>query len=427
MPAIIELNAADREKLIKLLKNLNLGFTFSGFAEAFTAMLDGAPVHLSDEQKRELPVLINNLNLGFAHLDAGRILAGLVDATTQKATAAGLSNEEVHQLTELLNHLNLTAKELDIGGMTAAAVTAIAATAGQPAKPKATIVAAPAMAAATGGDTVHLTDMFTLTGITPAQIDFAVNPTAAGSVNAAGDLILAANASGKVEVTATVKAAEAPKLDLTGSGSKFTITAVTAHTTPKPKATIVAAPDKATATGGDTIHLADMFTLTGITPAQIDFAVNPTAAGSVNAAGDLILADNASGKVEVTATVKAAEAPKLDLTGSGSKFTITAVTAHATPPKTFKVVDGDTTGFAANKVTIANGGGAKKLTVTDSADAPVPQVGVALVNQADSAKLAAAIAGKDLTLTPVAGQTGDVAIKVTAAGYTDLTITVTIS
>ncbi|EGK7902721.1 hypothetical protein Q6I89_004385 [Salmonella enterica] len=328
MPAIIELNAADREKLIKLLKNLNLGFTFSGFAEAFTAMLDGAPVHLSDEQKRELPVLINNLNLGFAHLDAGRILTGLVDATTQKATAAGLSNEEVHQLTELLNHLNLTAKELDIGGMTAAAVTSIAFTPVQPAKPKATIVAAPA---------------------------------------------------------------------------------------------------KAAATGGDTIHLADMFTLTGITPAQIDFAVNPTAAGSVNAAGDLTLAANASGKVEVTATVKAAEAPKLDLTGSGSKFTITAVTAHATPPKTFKVVDGDTTGFAANKVTIANGGGAKKLTVTDSADAPVPQVGVALVNQADSAKLAAAIAGKDLTLTPVAGQTGDVAIKVSAAGYTDLTITVTIS
>ncbi|EON2339027.1 hypothetical protein ACLLKL_001997 [Escherichia coli] len=122
MPAIVTLDAVERAKLIKLLNNLNLGFTFSGFGEAFVAMLDATPVHLTDEQKAELPTLINNLNLGFAHINAGELLVGLLDATTQQDTAKAMTASEVATLKDLLNRLNLGLHKQDVGGLVEAVV-----------------------------------------------------------------------------------------------------------------------------------------------------------------------------------------------------------------------------------------------------------------------------------------------------------------
>ncbi|HHA3594121.1 TPA: hypothetical protein ACODIZ_003648 [Salmonella enterica subsp. enterica serovar Newport] len=122
MPAIIELKEVERAQLIKLLNNLNLGFTFTGFGEAFVAMLDGAPVTLTHKQKAELPTLINNLNLGFAHLNAGALLVGLLDATTQRDAAKAMTNKQKAGLKDLLNRLNLGLHKHDVGGLVELAI-----------------------------------------------------------------------------------------------------------------------------------------------------------------------------------------------------------------------------------------------------------------------------------------------------------------
>lgn len=94
------------------------------------------------------------------------------------------------------------------------------------------------------------------------------------------------------------------------------------------------------ATGGGTVTFANLFTVANCGAGDFDYAVNPTSAGSVNTtSGLLTLTDNATGKVEVTATAKSATGP---VTGSPAKATITSVT----PKKTVagKTIDAATGG-----------------------------------------------------------------------------------
>lgn len=84
----------------------------------------------------------------------------------------------------------------------------------------------------------------------------------------------------------------------------------------------------ASATGGDTVTFANLFTVANCGAGDFDYAVNPTSAGSVNTtSGLLTLVDNATGKVEVTATAKSATGA---VTGSPAKATITAVAPKKT-------------------------------------------------------------------------------------------------
>ncbi|EAB4417301.1 hypothetical protein D7B12_17885 [Salmonella enterica] len=125
MAAIIELTNQERRKLIKLLNNLNLGFVFSGFGEAFVAMLDGAPVTFEDKKRHDLVHLINNLNLGFAQLKAGDLLVGLMDAATQKATAQAMTDQQTRTLKHLVTNLNMGFAHTAIGSYIQAAINGL--------------------------------------------------------------------------------------------------------------------------------------------------------------------------------------------------------------------------------------------------------------------------------------------------------------
>ncbi|EDY2030029.1 hypothetical protein GTB64_004471 [Salmonella enterica] len=107
MAAIVTLSQTQKDALVKLLNNLNLGFVYSGFGEAYVAMLDGAPVTFEAKKRAELVHLINNLNLGFAHINAGELLVGLMDSATQADTAKALTQKERDALVLLMDRLNL--------------------------------------------------------------------------------------------------------------------------------------------------------------------------------------------------------------------------------------------------------------------------------------------------------------------------------
>lgn len=181
-------------------------------------------------------------------------------------------------------------------------------------------IAGKAKAAATGGDVVPFTDLFTPTNCAATDFDFVVAPTTAGSVAAAtGALTLADDAAGKVEVTATAKSSAGT---ISGSPAKGTITLVTAK--PKPKS--ISGLTIASATGGDKIAFNLMFTAVNCAATDFDFAVDGTPAnGTVNATtGELTLIDTAAGKVTITATAKSSAGT---VSGSPASCVITAVTA----------------------------------------------------------------------------------------------------
>lgn len=108
-----------------------------------------------------------------------------------------------------------------------------------------------------------------------------------------------------------------------------------------PPTNLAAKPDLATAKGGSTLSFASMFDLSGLTPADLDFTVSPTAAGDIDlATGALALKPATKGQVTVKAVTKASAATTLpEVT-----FTITNViekaTITATAPK-FDVTDAD--------------------------------------------------------------------------------------
>ncbi|ENE5752104.1 hypothetical protein ABNO07_003582 [Salmonella enterica subsp. enterica serovar Bareilly] len=216
MPAIVDLSAVERAKIIKLLDNLNLGFVYSGFGKLFVDMLDGNSDHMEDDQKAELAHLINNLNLGFAHLNAGKLLVDLLDHGTQQAAAAAMTAEQAAKLKELLNNLNLGLDKADIGGLTAAAIASLAVNT-TPVKPKITAKTAPAFAV---GDTDKAWSEFfdirpadaavTIVSDKPAvaEVDLANKKIKAKT---AGTAVLTATSDDDASVTDTVSVTIGPK------------------------------------------------------------------------------------------------------------------------------------------------------------------------------------------------------------------------
>ncbi|MEG5932539.1 hypothetical protein UXN85_20955 [Enterobacter hormaechei] len=109
-----------------------------------------------------------------------------------------------------------------------------------------------------------------------------------------------------------------------------------------PPTNLAAQPDLATAKGGSTLSLHDMFDVSGVAPADLDFTVSPTAAGDIDlATGALALKPATKGKVTVKAKTKASATVTLPevtftITNVIEKATITAKTA----PK-FNLTDAD--------------------------------------------------------------------------------------
>ncbi|EIP9221085.1 hypothetical protein LT875_002532 [Salmonella enterica] len=194
----------------------------------------------------------------------------------------------------------------------------------------------------------------------------------------------------------------------------------TGTTTPpatKPTLTAKAAPTGLKA-GDAAIDAKALFT---VTPKGEAFTVKASNTnGTIDAAGKLT--PEKAGTVTLTATVDS------DKTVTAT-LDVTIAAAAAAPKKTFKVVDGTATGYAAKKVSLTAADGMKTLTVTDDKDAAVTGVVVALTTAADSSKLGVALNsdGKTIELTPVTGETGDVKFKITHADYTALEITATLA
>lgn len=309
MVALVTLPERSKGTLRHLLNNLNLGIAAADFGGKFVALLDGSAPTLSQRELAELRHLLNNLNLGTAKLRFGHLVADLFDPAKAMNAAAAVTEKHRNELAHILNDLNLGLAEVGFGDIFSQAVVAAAI----PTGPVKTIVAAADQAAATGGDVIAFTAMFTATnGATAADLNFAVNPAAAGNVNAAGQLTLAGDASGAVSVVATAK----PGVYVSGSPATFNITAVT------PKS--ITAKTGLTAAAGATMTFAQMFDVTGnVVAGDLNFTVDPakgSQGGEVTAAtGALKLDADASGDITVTATAKAGKA----ITGSPAIATIT--------------------------------------------------------------------------------------------------------
>ncbi|EDZ0839925.1 hypothetical protein GJ904_17780 [Salmonella enterica] len=127
MAAIIELTETQRASLKKLLNNLNLGFVYSGFGEAFVGMIDGTPVTMTIEQKAQLRHLINHLNMGTYHGKTGDLLVDLMGAQTGPVAAQSMTTSQVEMVADHLHNLNLGLAKLKVGDMVKATVAAYTA------------------------------------------------------------------------------------------------------------------------------------------------------------------------------------------------------------------------------------------------------------------------------------------------------------
>lgn len=295
MPAIVDLGAVERAKIIKLLNNLNLGFTFSGFGEAFVAMLDGTPVHLTDEQKKELPHLINNLNLGFAHLNAGDLMVGLLDGTTQQATAKAMTEKEVAGLKDLFNRLNLGLHKQDVGGLIQAVVDH-----------------------ANAGGTVKVALAWDTTPPSTATLGTAFTLTWKGGTGAAGQYDITGSVGTDKPVqqtvtgqTATITPDASAKtgdwvIVVTDNATKETITATIAVSAPAPVKTITGKGDITGKKTLDVIPADDLFTYANTDKSGItDVTASPAKATWNKTAKTLTIAKDASGDITLTFTVGA--------------------------------------------------------------------------------------------------------------------------
>jgi hypothetical protein len=219
MAAIITLTDTQKAEVVKLLKNLNLGFQFAGFGEAFVAMLDGAPLTLEEKAKAELKHLINNLNLGFFHIKAGDVLVDLMDATTAQATAKSITDEVKEGLHDLFNRLNLGLTHHDFGGLVKTAVESLAT----PSVPVITAGTAPAHAKV--GGSVDLTTLFTIAPVGTAMT-FKADADTFGKIDTTdgktlkfikeGDVVITASAAGATAATLTIHIEAAAKLTAVG-------------------------------------------------------------------------------------------------------------------------------------------------------------------------------------------------------------------
>ena len=222
MVALVTLSESSKGKLKHLLNNLNLGIAAADFGTHFVNLLDSGSTDTSitDRQGAQIGHLLNNLNLGTAKLGFGDLMQDFLHSKAKREAAAqALTLRQRNQLRLVLNDLNLGLAEIGFGNIVDQAIAAVIAGITPPVTK--TITAAPAKATATGGDKIPLAQMFTLVGLTVAELTFTVTPTAAGAVDAAGQLTLADDATG----TVTVQAAATGVTPAT-----FTITTVT----PKP-------------------------------------------------------------------------------------------------------------------------------------------------------------------------------------------------
>ncbi|EOH1034889.1 hypothetical protein ACLMYS_003863 [Salmonella enterica] len=413
MPAIVELKDSERVKLKKLLKNLNLGFPFSGFAEAYIAMLDGAAVSLTDEQKRELPVLINNLNLGFAHLDAGKLLVGLLDQHTQHDTAQAMTHTQITKLGELLNHLNLGLNEMDVGGHIMKAVIALSS--GAIAKPPLAWDSAPA-STGTIGDPITFSwkggsgdyDITATDG--SAQIDHKTQPEKSYSVVTTGK-----NAGDWV-------------ITVIDNTTKETLTATVTMSAAAPAKT-VAGKTLDAKVGGSKIPAAQLFTYSGNASIADVTGVTDVAGKATwdNTKKELTLADAVTGNFTVTFAVGAD-------TTKGADISFTNATAKPAPVlRTLKVASGS----AADKLTVDNTDpAAPKVTAVKGTNGSVlvqvgTETGAALgtltLTNSDATKATATVDATNkaqINIVPLATGPANVTIK---SGSVSIVLAITVS
>ncbi|EIW6162811.1 hypothetical protein MF451_003808 [Salmonella enterica subsp. enterica serovar Saintpaul] len=293
MPAIVELSAVERAKIIKLLDNLNLGFVFSGFGEAFVAMMDGTPVHLTADQKQELPTLINNLNLGFAHLNAGDLLVGLLDASTQQTTAKAMTAKQAADLKALLNNLNLSLHKHDVGGLVQAVIDH-----------------------AHAGGTVTAKLAWDATPPTAATLGTAFTLSWKGGTGSAGQYDITGSVGTDKPVQQTVTGQTAtitPDASatagnwvfvITDNATKETITATIAVSAPAPVKTITGKGDITGKKTLDVIDADDLFTYSNTDKSGVTgVTASPNKATWNNTAKTLTIAKDASGDITLTFTV----------------------------------------------------------------------------------------------------------------------------
>lgn len=219
------------------------------------------------------------------------------------------------------------------------------------------------------------------------------------------------HAVGKGDITVTATAEDGTTKDVTVHVVAPVVTQPVV--TPPATKSITAAATKASAKGGDTIALKDMFTLVGLAPADVTFTVDPKSAGDVNAAGALKLKDAASGKVEVTAAATGV---------TSAKFTITAVTAKASTGTGTGTGGGNTPTITIKGKTPPNDFHVGDTALDVSALFDVTPAGTTTTFSLPTAKPAVAtLAGNNLT--PVG--TGDIIVQGEAGGKT-ATVTVNV-
>lgn len=328
MAAIIELTDQQRAQLLKLLNNLNLGFVYSGFGEAFIAMLDGTPVTFEDKERAELVHLINNLNLSTWHLKAGDLLVGLMDSATQAATATDMTERQIAQLGGLLQHLNIGLDQVKIGALVNAAVPAIVAANAVPAPALEWDGAAPA--SGTIGTDVNFkwkggTPNYKVTIKNPAGTDhdtrspmsdvtYSLHTTS----QAAGNWTIIIEDAAGVQLTKTITMAAAKVLKtikLTGNQIKLTGSNNTAG-----------------------------YALAGL---KIDASNESEITVAVDTDAGVPLPDDKDIKVDIFTAANSADLGKLDsLAVSGGKFTLKALVAGS-PADADSVVLKVTAGIAA--------------------------------------------------------------------------------
>lgn len=324
MPAIVTLTTSERATILKLLNDLNLGFPLSGFAEAYLAMLDGAPVTLTALQKRDLPSLIDNLNLGFAHINAGELMVGLLDAGTQKATAAALKPEQITKLHDLFNRLNMGTFKHDIGGKLQAVITKL-----NTVVPVAAVVDGKTVAAGTiGGAVIAPSALFSVSSGTLATYLDTVTVsggTASGTWDSTKGLTVAPHAKGDITLTFTVK----------GGATKGTTVPTVSAVVPLFDELTMTAPAPNAITGdfktgylmatGPKIDGSAAITVTIAPNADATLPANWTVAASAGGTkvGNIIVT-KVAGANSVTFTIKAAGTTNAPAVGDKGEVTVTA-------------------------------------------------------------------------------------------------------
>ena len=432
MPALVTLDANTSDELARLLNDLNLDLADIGFGEIFVAWLangkyafvdeNGDPDYLAEETFRDL---LNTLNLAAIKVKLGDALLALFDPATATAFADSLTVPQQDAIVNVFKHLNRELSHIGVAGFVDTAIqaskTPAAATTpgtggtttpgGGTTNPPVTVTITPKATLPVlkvGGPALSASDIF---DISPANtvVELNTDATTYAAVSGNPEKVVA-SAPGDVLIVCSVgnpQVAGAIKAEVT-------ITVQPAD----PVKTVTKRADVTGKTVGETVATTDLFTLGGGAN-EADLTITPTPAASVTVAPDKkTITVIAPGTITIKAKIG---------TGAEVSATITAAAAPATP-KTLKLADGTAT-IAAKAVALTAADGVKTILVTDSADAKVPGLAADLETAGDSTKLAVTLDadGKTVKLTPVAGQTGDVNITLTATGYTTETVVVKIN